>query len=53
MDTPQDSERLSSILHGLTEHVERIHSDIMADDEKSAWHELARLNAYLTHELTK
>jgi len=42
-----EDRQLESVVHGLTEHVERIHGHVSADDPSSAWHELEKLKSYL------
>ena len=46
-----DEQRLNTVVHGLTEHVERINSHVSADDQSAAWHELERLLAFLEREV--
>lgn len=44
---PKEDDQLVAVVHGLTEHVERINSHVSADDQSAAWHELSKLRTYL------
>lgn len=42
---------LAEVVHGLTQHLERIDYHVSTDDQSAAWHELNKLLAYLQREM--
>jgi hypothetical protein len=50
-DLDAENERLSQVVHRLTEHAQVIDSSLAEENPSLAWHELARLQAFLNSEL--
>ena len=44
---------VSDVVHELTLYMERINDNMSAGDDDGAWHELQRLTAYLSSELSE
>ena len=44
---------VSDVVHELTLYMERINDNMSAGDDDGAWHELQRLTAYLSRELSE
>ena len=49
-DLDQENERLSQIVHRLTEHAQIIDSAMAEENPSAAWHELDKLRAFLNGE---
>ena len=51
-DLDQENERLSQIVHRLTEHAQIIDSALAEENPSAAWHELEKLRAFLNGEFS-